>query len=90
MTERVAFLIKDLVLFAVSFYLMKQDLVRTLTSVKQLDSSVITGNKTPHELAVSKLSDLSWSVVPVRCLIFDCENITRVCRRDAEDLRSSD
>jgi ATP:corrinoid adenosyltransferase len=59
MTEQVAFLIKDLVLFAVSFCLLKQDLVRTLTSVKQPDGSVITGNKTPHELAVSKLSELS-------------------------------
>jgi uncharacterized membrane protein YkgB len=28
MTERVAFLMKDLVLFAVSFYLLKQDIVR--------------------------------------------------------------
>jgi uncharacterized membrane protein YkgB len=28
MTERVAFLMKDLVLFAVSFYLLKQDLMR--------------------------------------------------------------
>jgi hypothetical protein len=32
MTERVVFLMKDLVLFAVSFYLLKQDLLRTLTS----------------------------------------------------------
>jgi uncharacterized membrane protein YkgB len=28
MTERVAFLMKDLVLFAASFYLLKQDMVR--------------------------------------------------------------
>jgi uncharacterized membrane protein YkgB len=28
MTERVAFLMKDLVLFAVSFYLLKQDVAR--------------------------------------------------------------
>jgi len=59
MTERVAFLMKDLVLFAVSFYLLKQDLVRALTSGEQLDGSWITGNKTPHELAVSKLPELS-------------------------------
>jgi len=59
MTERVAFLMKDLVLLAVSFYLLKQDLVRALTSGKQLDGSLITGTKTPHELAVNKLPDLS-------------------------------
>jgi hypothetical protein len=28
MTEHVAFLMKDLVLFAVSFYLLKEDLIR--------------------------------------------------------------
>jgi uncharacterized membrane protein YkgB len=32
MTERVAFLMKDLVLFAVSFYLLKQDIVRAALS----------------------------------------------------------
>lgn len=32
MTERVAFLMKDLVLLAVSFYLLKQDLVRVALS----------------------------------------------------------
>ena len=59
MTERVAFLMKDLVLFAVSFYLLKQDLVRALSSGKQLDGGWITGNKTPRELAVSKLPEPS-------------------------------
>lgn len=34
MTERVAFLMKDLVLFAVSFYLLKQDLIRASLSGK--------------------------------------------------------
>lgn len=34
MTERVAFLMKDLVLFAVSFYLLKQDIVRASLSEK--------------------------------------------------------
>jgi hypothetical protein len=34
MTERVAFLMKDLVLFAVSFYLLKQDVVRAAYSAK--------------------------------------------------------
>ena len=62
MAERVAFLMKDLVLFAVSFYLLKQDLVRALSSGKQRDGSWITGNKTPHEVVVCKLPELSRSV----------------------------
>jgi uncharacterized membrane protein YkgB len=36
MTERVASLIKDLVLFAVSFYLLKQDVVRANYSAKPM------------------------------------------------------
>jgi len=43
MTEKVAFLMKDLVLFAVSFYLLKQDLVRASLSGKHLQDSVISG-----------------------------------------------
>jgi uncharacterized membrane protein YkgB len=35
MTERVAFLMKDLVLLAVSFYLLKQDLLRVTQSAAQ-------------------------------------------------------
>ena len=42
MTERVAFLMKDLVLFAVSFYLLKQDVVRSSLPGKHLDSSLMT------------------------------------------------
>jgi uncharacterized membrane protein YkgB len=42
MTERVAFLMKDLVLFAVSFYLLKQDVVRATLRDKHLDSGLIT------------------------------------------------
>jgi uncharacterized membrane protein YkgB len=42
MTERVAFLMKDLVLFAVSFYLLKQDVVRASLSGKHLDSDLMT------------------------------------------------
>ena len=42
MTERVAFLMKDLVLLAVSFYLLKQDLVRVLASAKDPHESFIT------------------------------------------------
>jgi hypothetical protein len=41
MTERVAFLMKDLVLFAVSFYLLKQDLVRASLPGKDLDSALM-------------------------------------------------
>jgi uncharacterized membrane protein YkgB len=37
MTERVAFLMKDLVLFAVSFYLLKQDVARANYSAKRDD-----------------------------------------------------
>ncbi len=36
MTERVAFLMKDLVIFAASFYLLKQDVVRASVSAKYL------------------------------------------------------
>jgi len=36
MTERVAFLMKDLVIFAASFYLLKQDVVRASVSAKHL------------------------------------------------------
>jgi uncharacterized membrane protein YkgB len=43
MTEKVAFLMKDLVLFAVSFYLLKQDVVRASLSGKRLQGSLITG-----------------------------------------------
>jgi len=59
MTEPVAFFAKDILLLTASFYLLKQDLVKALTSGKQLGGSLITGNKTPHELAVSKLPELS-------------------------------
>jgi uncharacterized membrane protein YkgB len=36
MTEKDAFLLKDLVIFAASFYLLKQDMVRALLSSKRL------------------------------------------------------
>jgi uncharacterized membrane protein YkgB len=42
MTERVAFLMKDIALFAVSFYLLKQDLVRASLSGKHLQGTLIT------------------------------------------------
>jgi uncharacterized membrane protein YkgB len=37
MTEKVAFLMKDFVLLAVSFYLLKQDLVRTSLPARKAD-----------------------------------------------------
>ena len=43
MTERVAFLMKDIALFAVSFYLLKQDLVRASRSGELLQGSFMTG-----------------------------------------------
>jgi uncharacterized membrane protein YkgB len=59
MTEHVAFLMKDLVLFAASFYLLKQDLVRALSSEKQLDDSRVAVNKAPYRVVVCKLPELS-------------------------------
>src|SRR5262249_31127241 len=56
MTERVAFLMKDLVLFAVSFYLLKQDMLRVPLSGKHLQASLIT-DKTSAVLQASKLSE---------------------------------
>jgi len=41
MTERVAFLLKDLVLFAASFYLLRQDVIRTSRS-----NTAATGSRT--------------------------------------------
>ena len=41
MTERVAFLMKDLVLFAASFYLLKQDLVRVSPPSKDVQDGVM-------------------------------------------------
>jgi uncharacterized membrane protein YkgB len=48
MTERVAFLMKDFVLLAVSVYLLKQDLLRL--SIGHSLSSAVSG---PHQLSVS-------------------------------------
>ena len=44
MTEKVAFLMKDLVLFAASFYLLKQDIVRVPLSAKQMKERVMAEN----------------------------------------------
>ncbi len=60
MTEKVAFLMKDLVLFAVSFYLLKQDVVRALLSGKHLQNSVITG-ETSVGLRADKMTETTWS-----------------------------
>jgi uncharacterized membrane protein YkgB len=47
MTERVAFLMKDFVLLAVSFYLLKQDLLRLSLSTGQLLSGNMNGPDEP-------------------------------------------
>ena len=50
MTERVAFLMKDLVLFAVSVYLLRQDVIRaTRSTAKSSDSTAaLQENPSPH------------------------------------------
>ena len=60
MTEKVAFLMKDLVLFAVSFYLLKQDLVRGSLSGKHLQDSVIAG-ETSVGLRADKMTETTLS-----------------------------
>ena len=42
MTERVAFLMKDFVLLAVSFYLLKQDLLRLSIKYRETSASAAT------------------------------------------------
>jgi len=55
MTEKVAFLMKDLVLLAVSFYLLKQDVVRALISGRDLKDSSGTG-QTSAGIQASKIA----------------------------------
>jgi hypothetical protein len=55
MTERVAFLMKDIALFAVSFYLLKQDLVRASRSGELLQGSFMTG--APTGLRTGKVAE---------------------------------
>jgi uncharacterized membrane protein YkgB len=50
MTEKVAFLMKDLVLFAASFYLLRQDVLRASLSTKYVHADLISddvANDTP-------------------------------------------
>jgi uncharacterized membrane protein YkgB len=56
MTERVAFLLKDLVLFAVSFYLLKQDVARVSLQDKHPDRDLMT-SQMPAELRAGKLPE---------------------------------
>lgn len=51
MTEKVAFLLKDMVLLAVSFYLLKQDVLRASLSGKYLQESLIIGKISPERPA---------------------------------------
>ncbi|HKE58131.1 MAG TPA: DUF417 family protein, partial [Pyrinomonadaceae bacterium] len=55
MSEKVAFLMKDLILFAASFYLLRQDLARTLSSPDHLRDSVQTRKLPLHVKQASKL-----------------------------------
>jgi hypothetical protein len=48
MTEKVAFLLKDLVLFAVSFYLLSQDVARTSVAAEHLQDGLPTGTLPLH------------------------------------------
>jgi uncharacterized membrane protein YkgB len=56
MGERVAFLMKDLVLFAVSFYLLKQDVVRASLQGKHLDSDLIS-SQMPAGIRAGKIAE---------------------------------
>ena len=44
MTEKVAFLMKDLVLFAVSFYLLNKDVARTSVAAEHLQDGFANRN----------------------------------------------
>jgi hypothetical protein len=46
---------KDLVLLAVSFYLLKQDLMRVALSGKQLQGGWTTGNESSDGLAAGRI-----------------------------------
>jgi hypothetical protein len=49
MTEKVAFLMKDFVLLAASFYLLKQDLMRlSLTQYRETNPSAIASTEIPR------------------------------------------
>jgi len=49
MTETVAFLLKDLVLLAVSVYLLRQDVLRVSVATEQLSKHVSVPNSDPHQ-----------------------------------------
>jgi uncharacterized membrane protein YkgB len=56
MTERVAFLLKDIVLLVVSFYLLKQDVMRASLSGEYLHCRLVIGETSP-ELPASKTAE---------------------------------
>jgi hypothetical protein len=58
MTEKVAFLMKDLVLFAVSFYLLNKDVARTSVAAEHLQDGFANRN-TSAECQASKLSEIA-------------------------------
>jgi len=61
MTEKVAFLLKDLVLFAVSVYLLRQDVIRAslFKTTASESSTTICQDATPTEIAGGKYRDES-------------------------------
>src|ERR1700747_2300340 len=52
MTERVAFLMKDLVLFGVSFYLLRQDVIRAALAIATSSDSTAALRQDPSPTAV--------------------------------------
>jgi uncharacterized membrane protein YkgB len=55
MTETVAFLMKDFVLLAVSFYLLKQDLLRLSLEYRETSLSVATSSEMPTADAIRRV-----------------------------------
>src|SRR5690242_18964301 len=55
MTERVAFLMKDFVLLAVSLYLLKQDLLRLSIQYREISLSAATSTGIPTEDALRRV-----------------------------------
>ncbi|HEY4311031.1 MAG TPA: DUF417 family protein [Pirellulales bacterium] len=70
MTEKVAFLLKDLVLFAASFYLLRQGVLRVSSSRKyvhvDLISDEVTHNGPARVPLRSPINNVTTSVVPKR------------------------
>ena len=57
MTEKVAFLMKDLVLFAASFYLLRQDVLRASLSTKDVHADLI-GDQIANDTPACRIKEL--------------------------------